>query len=121
MGCGLSTCCGKRAKSQETEPLLPQYYSDYTSDETIIPPQSTFNKVADVIAAVQAGKLPTQDQLNIILQHVITSQVFHLQDEPEFRSSTRLSERGRTLLSDVKEILQCLVELGLEKNSKFMA
>lgn len=113
MGSVFSSCCGRRDKQRkhhdEREPLLPTHRV-----EEAIPSQHSLNKFADLIAAINNGKLPSQDQTSALVRRILNSDVF--KDLDRQREGGTLSERGRVVLSDLKEVLMAFLELGLEKN-----
>lgn len=114
MGSVFSTCCGRRDKQRkqhddEREPLLPTHRV-----EEAIPSQHSLNKFADLLAAINNGKLPSQDQTSAFIRRILNSDVF--KDLDRQREGGTLSERGRVVLSDLKEVLMAFLELGLEKN-----
>jgi hypothetical protein len=101
-----------KKKSSEREPLLPSYRDDPTGLE---PPEPLFYKIAEFLNALQKGKLPSQDQLNIILQNILKSSL--LRDDshvvPRYGS---LSQSGERVLDDVREMVEALLQIGMEKN-----
>ncbi|KAG6844031.1 hypothetical protein H0H93_016717, partial [Arthromyces matolae] len=103
MGSFLS-CLKKR--SGEREPLLPK-------STPPSPPLSSFEKVADIIAALQSGKLPSQDQLDNILRQFLRSTF--LNDDQRFISG-RLSQNGNRILMDTRDLIGALLQFGMEKN-----
>lgn len=116
MGSVLSSCCGSRKTkkgSGEREPLLPTH-RDETVD-AVVPTQQSLNKVADLLAALANGKLPSQDQLNHLIRRILASPIFL---EINKDKHDALSRRGQLVLRDVQEVLQAFMELGLEKNGR---
>jgi hypothetical protein len=107
----MGICCSafrkRRPRGDEREPLLPKYTPE-------IPPQSQFDKAADILAALSTGKYPSQDQINRALGLLLSSDVL--------KSNTALSgtpsQQGQKLLSDIRGILQALIALGIEKNGE---
>lgn len=81
-----------------------------------LPPQDQFNKVAEILGALGAGKYPSQEQLNTFLRLLINSDMLKVDN---IAVNGPLSQSGLTVLSDVRRILQALIRLGLEKNSEF--
>jgi hypothetical protein len=106
------SCCRRRKDSADHEPLLPKYHVDASANE-YLPSETQLTKLADVIAALKTGKLPSQDQLGRIIQSVLRSTVIE--------STTRtthgtLSDSGKQVLTDFRELLESILLLGLEKN-----
>jgi hypothetical protein len=106
----------RRKKSSEREPLLPSYRDDATGLE---PPEPLFYKLAEFLDAIQKGKLPSQDQLNIILRTILKSSL--LRDDshvvPRYGS---LSQSGERVLEDVREMVEALLQIGMEKNGELI-
>lgn len=69
------------------------------------------DKTSSVIAALDAGKLPTQDQLNAIIDwllvHIIPS------DSPELE---KLTQPGGALATGLADVLIAYKQLGTNKN-----
>lgn len=123
MGSLLSCCCGPRDKSGEKEPLLPRHTQDVEpsqADKT----RARVNKAAEILGALSAGKLPTQDQINVFMRVLQTSVLESRNslglgfEEDEAKFYGDLSVRGKALLDDVRELCRALVAFGLEKNCK---
>jgi hypothetical protein len=106
----MGICCSafrkRRPRGEEREPLLPKYAPE-------IPPQSQFDKAADIIAALSAGKYPSQEQINRALRLLLNSDVFKTGN---LVVNTSLSLHGKKVLDDVRDILHALISLGVEKN-----
>ena len=62
-----------------------------------------------VLAALRAGKLPSQDQLDALSRVLIKSDALNTK-------SRNLSPEGQRVIQDVRGILQVLLVFGLEKN-----
>ncbi|RPD54449.1 hypothetical protein L227DRAFT_657629, partial [Lentinus tigrinus ALCF2SS1-6] len=120
MGLCFSCCRGDTA--DDHEPLLPQDHDDiripsYTNP--IPPPRTQLDKLADVVAALYAGKLPSQEQVNRALRHALASDVLnsHLHGTNGGGSGEEeLNEAGKEVLSLVRDALQAVLEFGMEKN-----
>ncbi|KAG8991963.1 hypothetical protein FRB94_012125 [Tulasnella sp. JGI-2019a] len=115
MGSVLSTCCGLRPpkRTGEREPLLPQHRDRDETVDAVIPDQQSLNKIADLLAALNNGKLPSQDQLNSLIRRILQSQIFK---EANKDKHDTLSQRGQLVLRDLDELLRAFMELGIEKN-----
>lgn len=109
------SCCGRRqGKDPEREPLLPTHNGRGVPEPSdILPKQSTINHLAAIIAAVQSGKLPSQQQLNLFVDRLLRSPLIQDLSTP---SDGALSDRGRILLSDIARVLGALRSLGSHKN-----
>ncbi|KAF5383154.1 hypothetical protein D9615_004963 [Tricholomella constricta] len=109
MGSCLS-CFRSENASTEREPLLPKVAQS--------PPQSLrscLDKSADALAAFQAGKLPSQQQLDVFIRTITGSSLLHY-DSQAFNGAGPLSENGRRVLNDIREVLESVLQLGMEKN-----
>lgn len=106
--CSCSSLRGRKPRSQEREPLLPKYAPQ-------IPPQSQFDKAADILAAISTGKYPSQDQINNALRIILNSDILKTTNTS---IDGPLSKQGQQVLSDIRNLLQHLVALGIEKNSE---
>ncbi|KAG9126944.1 hypothetical protein FRC07_001277 [Ceratobasidium sp. 392] len=101
-----SSCCGRRPPSDEREPLLPKT-TEY------VPPKAAWDKAADALGALSAGKMPTQRQLDAALSSLLSSNVLKV----GATSTGALSDHGKVLLLDVREIVQSVARIGMEKNA----
>ncbi|KAG8834792.1 hypothetical protein FRC17_007109 [Serendipita sp. 399] len=106
MGSCCSTSRKRRARGDEREPLLPKYVSD-------VPPQSQFDKVADILAALSTGKYPSQQQIDRSLRLMLNSDFLKA---GQANLSSALSIHGRRLIDDLRRIIEALIVLGTEKN-----
>jgi hypothetical protein len=116
------SCCRRRPKTGDREPLLPHQAS---ITEPLPPPQSQIDKFADVLAALHVGKLPSQDQTNAALRKLLRSDVLAVEGSKSARILGQgqqygpLSERGKTVLKDFREVIESIVQFGMEKNGPF--
>lgn len=69
-------------------------------------------KTSSVFAALDAGKLPSQQQVNALIEWFLNSGL--TQVEPS--SDGALSEQGKVLVGDVRELLNAYKQLGENKN-----
>ncbi|KAL1740871.1 hypothetical protein HDZ31DRAFT_46598 [Schizophyllum fasciatum] len=104
-----TSCCRRRDKTGEREPLLPKHQRN-----TLPPPHSEFERLADAIGALEAGKLPTQTQLDGLLSRLQSSSI--LAGDDQIQGSGPISRHGRQVLEDVREVMQALKQFGLDKN-----
>ncbi|KAJ1028689.1 hypothetical protein NDA16_001855 [Ustilago loliicola] len=79
----------------------------------IAPSRQTLARIAQMVGAVKAGKLPSQKQLNQFIEAVMSSPVL---DERNVAGSTKLSQQGAKVLQDIKGILACIERIGESKN-----
>ncbi|KAG8753439.1 hypothetical protein FRC11_007434, partial [Ceratobasidium sp. 423] len=102
-----SSCCRRRRPAKgEREPLLPKA-TEY------VPPKSAWDKSADALGALAAGKMPTQRQLDSALSALLSSDLLKVSNT----ATGVLSAHGQALVLDVREIVQAVARIGLEKNS----
>lgn len=102
------SCCRRRDKSPEKQPLLRP-----KSQDVLAPPQSQLDKLADVLAALHVGKLPSQDQLNRAIQLALRSDILNPAAKLGYGT---LNNSGKKVVADVRKILDAVLQLGLEKN-----
>ena len=103
-----SSCCGRRQPPQgEREPLLPKA-TDY------VPSKSVWDKSADASGALSAGKMPTQRQLDSALSALLSSDLLKVSNT----ATGVLSAHGQALVLDLREIVQAIARIGLEKNGE---
>jgi hypothetical protein len=116
--------CRRRVRRSEREPLLPKN----TSSDLLPPPTSNLDKIADVLAALGAGKIPSQAQLDGALRTLLKSDLLRADaGKTTFAGSgygslgaarNSLSPNGGLILDDVRAIAQAMLELGMQKNGK---
>jgi Family of unknown function (DUF5923) len=118
MGSCLSCLHRRRRKSSERKPLLPTRHGDTVpeSNNQGHPPEPLFYKLADIIGAIQKGKLPSQDQLNIILQTILKSGLLRDEGQVVYGYGS-FSRNGRRVLEDTTEMIEAILQIGMEKNS----
>jgi hypothetical protein len=78
-----------------------------------VPPKAAWDKAADALGALSAGKMPTQQQIDAALGLLLGSDVLKV----GVTSTGVLSAHGKVLLLDVREIVQSMARIGMEKNS----
>lgn len=121
MGSFLSLC-RRPSIDDDREPLLSRQPQTGAVSEDIPPPRSHIDKAADVFAAFHVGKLPSQEQINAALQKALRSQVLTVDADKSARvlglkqQYGPLSERGKLLLKDVRELVEAIIQFGMEKN-----
>lgn len=72
-------------------------------------------KATDVLAALKAHKLPSQDQVNKALQLLLKSNVLNIGD---VGGSGPVGDDTRNIQHDLKNLAEAIMEVGLEKNGK---
>jgi hypothetical protein len=108
---GFCFSCCRRRRSTERQPPLS------ASDDDLPPSRSRANvdKAVDILVALNAGKLPSQDQLSNFLQGVLKSDI--LRDSG--LGYGPLSANASKVLEASRELVESLLRFGLEKNCKF--
>ncbi|KAI0746172.1 hypothetical protein C8Q76DRAFT_706217 [Earliella scabrosa] len=123
------SCCRRTVdEHDDREPLLPRYHDQshipYRSRDPLPPPRTSFDKLADIVAALHAGKLPSQEQVNRALRHALTSDLLNPESYgglghdhgARTKEQEELEETGRNVLHAIREASQALLEFGMEKN-----
>lgn len=87
------------------------------------PSRPPLNKFADILSALRSGKLPSQTQINQLLQHVLRLELLQSTRDPEsaatpevLRGDGPLSTSGRRVIQDLEEVIQAVLQFGMEKN-----
>lgn len=115
-------CFGKSKGSDgEREPLLPKPASrdaplPHQVAEFESSARPTVDKIVDVLAAFNAGKLPTQDQIARFLQYLLNSELLK-EDDKALHGRSPLTKQSRKVVRDANGLMQALLQFGLEKNS----
>jgi hypothetical protein len=108
------SCCRRRPKDAgEREPLLPKHNK---SDPVLPPPQNQLDKLADVLAALSAGKWPSQKQLDRALRALLDSDLLDPHAAADSIGYGQLSQSGKKVVEDVRELVHAALELGATKN-----
>lgn len=115
MGLCFSCCRRQRKDRGEREPLLPKHNGD-----VLPPPQTQFDKLADLLAALSAGKLPSQSQIDHALQSLLKSDILDARAAANAIGYGPLSESGRRVVEDVREVMQAALEVGVRKNGELL-
>lgn len=71
------------------------------------------DKASSVIAAIDAGKLPSQQQISVIIDWVLQSIIV---DPVKVSDIAGLSKKGQTLALHLRKVLMAYKELGTNKN-----
>ncbi|KAI4529006.1 hypothetical protein K525DRAFT_230140 [Schizophyllum commune Loenen D] len=106
-----SSCCGRRDKTGEREPLLSK-----GKQSALPPPRSDIERLADALGAIQVGKLPSQAQIDTLLFRLLRSNVFDI--DGKIHGSGPISHHGRQVVQDVHDVLEALKQFGLDKNGE---
>ncbi len=120
MGSFCSSCWGRRQKSLENEPLL----SSRQPGDRQPPAKSQLDRLADVLAALRAGKLPAQDQLNEVMRIALQSDALDgrraemVLGNQALLTHGSIDESGRKVVEDVKQVIEAALQIGLEKNGE---
>jgi hypothetical protein len=69
-------------------------------------------KAAEFLAALRSGKLPSQQQLDRIIQSALKSDLLKV----TLAQRGTLSPEGLKVIEDARELLAVLLIVGLEKN-----
>ncbi|KAG6813056.1 hypothetical protein H0H92_014328 [Tricholoma furcatifolium] len=97
--------------SGEREPLIQDARAAHPP-----PPRSSLDKVADIIAGLQCGKLPSQEQLDAMIQLALRSNFFR--NGSDF-SLGILSKNGKQVQMHLRDVFEATLEFGMEKNVTF--
>ena len=102
------SCFGSRkARSSDTEPLLPQYADDTTLQRRLHQKMHTYQ----MLRALSKGFMPSTEQLIINLRTLLASDVLN-PDHPD------LSDSGRRLLKFSKDWLKEFIDMLRHKNDQ---
>jgi len=105
-----SSCC-KSDDSPEREPLLPKS-GPRNRDETAT---RYTDKVADVVGALEAGRLPSQAQIDHAFRSLLNSDLLKV-ESANAHLPPSLKKELVVILEDFKEVVTAMLEIGLEKN-----
>ncbi|KAF5318449.1 hypothetical protein D9619_010687 [Psilocybe cf. subviscida] len=115
--------CFSKSKGSdgEREPLLPKPASrdaqlPHQVAEFESSARPTVDKIVDVLAAFNAGKLPTQDQIARFLQYLLNSELLK-EDDKALHGRSPLTKQSRKVVRDANGLMQALLQFGLEKNN----
>ena len=105
-----SSCCRSDA-SPEREPLLPKS-GPRNRDQ---PPAWYTDKIADVAGALEAGRLPSQAQIDRALRSLLNSDLLKVGSE-NTQLPPPLAKELVVIVGDVKDVVAAILEVGGEKN-----
>ncbi|THY76997.1 hypothetical protein D6C86_02211 [Aureobasidium pullulans] len=104
----MSSCLGfRKSKSDDTEPLLPQYRDDTILQRELHQKLHSYQ----MIRALADGYMPSNEQLIINLRSLLSSDILNPNDP-------NLSDSGRRLAKFSKQWLKDFIELLVHKNSE---
>lgn len=84
--------------------------------KSLAPSQGTQMKLAQIIGAFQAGKFPSQQQIDAWVDYLAQS---GLLNEGSYGRTGALSDEGAAVVSDLKRVLKLLKRIGDEKNGEW--
>ena len=118
-------CFRNSSQTDEREPLLPKHAAQHNlgpSDSSVsVERRGTVDKIVDILAAFNAGKLPSQAQLSGFLQILLSSELLRLDGSQRKTTNVGpMSKDGRRVLNDVRNLVQSMLQFGLEKNGMEM-
>jgi hypothetical protein len=90
------------------DPKLVSYKLGQVQTEKPLIPSSVMEKIASITAALDAGKYPSTEQLNALIEWLTHSVV-----QP---SENNLSGQGRVLANDIRGVLDSYQLLNSNKN-----
>jgi len=74
------------------------------------------DKIVDVLTALENGKVPSQDQLSGFLQVLLKSRLLEEERGKVVPGNGPTSKQGRKVLRDTRDLIQALLQFGMEKN-----
>lgn len=74
------------------------------------------DKFSSILAALDAGKLPSQQQVNAHIDWLLNSALTQVEPITE---GGELSEEGKAIIGDIRELLIAYKVAGDHKNSKY--
>ncbi|KAI0314477.1 hypothetical protein OF83DRAFT_1063748 [Amylostereum chailletii] len=111
MGLIISCCRRRKPLHPETEPLLGDA-PERQADRDFL----RYRKLGQVLGALRAGKYPSQQQVDRMLQLFRTSDLLNA---PESGPSSEavLSAAGCRFLAQARQVVEAVAQFGLEKNN----
>ena len=105
-----SSCC-RSDTSPEREPLLPKSEPQHRDEASA----RYTDKVADVVGALEAGRLPSQAQIDHAFRSLLNSDLLKVEGENTHLPPS-LAKELVPIVDDVKEVVTAMLEVGGEKN-----
>jgi hypothetical protein len=123
-------CFWNSSQPDEREPLLQNTHATHHDHNLrqhasgLVEERGTVDKIVDILVAFNAGKLPSQAQLSRFLRILLASELLR-QDGREIiigktTSVGPMSKDGRKILNDIRNLVQSILQFGLEKNGTKM-
>ncbi|KAF8799742.1 hypothetical protein BYT27DRAFT_7119732 [Phlegmacium glaucopus] len=109
------SCFRKSDQIDEQEPLLSKHPQRLERGSPAVE-RGTIDKIIDILAAFNAGKLPSQTQLSKFLRNLLKSELLKQDGRKIISSAGPMSKEGRKVLGDVRNLVQAILQFGLEKN-----
>ncbi|KAK0745413.1 bactericidal permeability-increasing protein [Apiosordaria backusii] len=104
-----SSCFGSgRRRSDEHEPLLPQYHDTTSLQRRLHQKLHTYQ----MLRALSKGYMPSNEQIIVILRTLLAADILN----PDLET-TELSDSGQALVHYTKQFIHQLIELLQNKNS----
>lgn len=95
----------------ETQPLLQK--SKSTAQNAVS--EQDKQKLAEIVGAFRAGKLPSQEQTTAALQKLLRSDVLA---RGSIGRTGRLSDKGIKVVDDFKQVIEMIIQVGMAKNGE---
>lgn len=105
-----SSCC-RNDGSPEREPLLPKS-EPRNREETAA---QYADKVADVVGALEAGRLPSQAQIDHAFRSLLDSDLLKI-ESTDAHLPPSLRKELAAIVNGAKEVVTAMLEVGEEKN-----
>ena len=114
-------CFRDSSQTDEREPLLPKHAPRHNLRPDGSVERGTVDKIVDILVAFNVGKLPSQAQLSGFLQILLSSELLR-QDGSKSKTTSvgPMSKDGRKVLKDIRNLIQSMLQFGLEKNGTEM-
>ena len=115
-------CFWNSSQPDEREPLLPKHAAHHNlrPNNCSSGPEErgTVDKIVDILVAFNAGKLPSQAQLSRFLQILLSSELLRHDGSASKKTTSvgPMSKNGQKVLNDVRNLVQSMLQFGLEKN-----
>ena len=101
-----SSCFGSGRRSDEQEPLLPQYDDETSLQRRVHQKLHTYQ----MLRALSKGYMPSNEQLIVSLRTLLASDVLN----PD---NTQLSDSGQALVHYTKQLIKQFIDLLHHKNA----
>jgi hypothetical protein len=117
MGFCFSCCRPRRSRSPqvESEPLLA---SQTSSADSLPEPTNYIQKATDILATLKANKYPSQEQLNQFLQLLLRSELLDVNVNVPTTGYGPVSDDVKKVVLDLRELVEALLMIGMEKNGE---